>query len=171
MSDEHPGPADPGQSDDRVTCRLDQLSRIQRSMLACGLEQLGLYAGQENALATLWEHGPLTQARLSALVGVDSSTMCRTLQRLERAGYVARTAGETDRRTTVVVATEAAHQLRDRVAGVYDDPEHRLVGGLTADERRQLAGLLQKAIDILEPQCTEELEKRSAVFFPADQLA
>lgn len=153
-------------SGDLVACRLDQLSRIQRGMLACGLESLGLYPGQENALATLWEHGPMTQAQLSALVGVDTSTMCRTLQRLERAGYVARTAGEIDRRTTVVAATDAAHLLRDSLAAVYDDTEQRLVGGLTADERRQLAGLLQKAIDALEPRCTEELERRSAVFFP-----
>ena len=75
--------------------------------------------------------------------------MCRTLQRLERAGYVARTPGETDRRTTVVVPTAAANALRDGLAGVYGSTEERLTTALTGAERAELGRLLQKMIDSL----------------------
>jgi MarR family transcriptional regulator, organic hydroperoxide resistance regulator len=134
---------------DTVACRLQRLGRAQYLMLSTGLERIGLHAGQEHTLSALWEHGPLTQAALAARVGVDTSTMCRTLQRLERAGYVARSPGETDRRTTVVAPTEAAQALRDGMAGVYDRTEERLTAALTGAERRELVRLLQKMIDSL----------------------
>jgi DNA-binding MarR family transcriptional regulator len=145
---DHVEPACPVPSD-TIACRLQRLGRTQYLMLTAALETLGLHAGQEHALSALWEHGPLTQAGLAARVGVDTSTMCRTLQRLERAGYVARTPGETDRRTTVVVPTEAADALRDRLAGVYGSTEERLTAALTDAERAELGRLLQKMIDSL----------------------
>jgi DNA-binding MarR family transcriptional regulator len=134
---------------DTVGCRLQRLGRAQHLMLAAGLDRIGLHAGQEHTLSALLEFGPQTQAGLAARVGVDTSTICRTLQRLERAGYVARTPGETDRRTTVVAATEAAQALRDGLAGVYDRTEDRLTAALTDAERRELRRLLQKMIDSL----------------------
>jgi MarR family transcriptional regulator, organic hydroperoxide resistance regulator len=134
---------------DTVACRLQRLGRTQHLMLSTGLERIGLHAGQEHALSALWTHGPQTQAALAARVGVDTSTMCRTLQRLERAGYVVRSPGATDRRTTVVAPTEAARALRDGLAGVYDSTEERLTAALTGAERRELARLLQKMIDSL----------------------
>jgi DNA-binding MarR family transcriptional regulator len=132
---------------DTVACRLQRLGRTQHLMLSTGLERIGLHAGQEHALSALWEHGPQTQAALAARVGVDTSTMCRTLQRLERAGYVVRSPGETDRRTTVVAPTDAAQALRDGLAGVYGSTEERLTAALTDAERRELTRLLQKMID------------------------
>jgi len=137
-------------SSDTVASRLLRLARAQHAMLAADLEQIGLYPGQENALANLWEHGSLTQTKLAALVGVDASTICRTLQRLERAGYVLRTPGPDDRRTTVVSPTDSANALRDALADVYDRTEQRLLAALTDDERTQLSGLLQKMLDSLD---------------------
>jgi MarR family transcriptional regulator, organic hydroperoxide resistance regulator len=132
---------------DSVTCRIHRLSRIQHALLASGMEEIGLYVGQENALTTLWEHGPQTQASLAARVGVDTSTICRTLQRLERNGYVSRTPSPTDRRTTIVTATARAELLRERLTGVYQRTEDSFTAGLSSAERRQLASLLQKVLD------------------------
>jgi MarR family transcriptional regulator, organic hydroperoxide resistance regulator len=149
MSDnDHNGSGCPLPSD-TVGCRLQRLGRAQYLMLAAGLDRIGLHAGQEHALSALFEFGPQTQAGLAARVGVDTSTICRTLQRLERAGYVVRTPGEADRRTTVVTATEAAQALRDGLAGIYDRTEERLTAALTDAERTELRRLLQKMIDSL----------------------
>ena len=134
---------------DTVACRLQRIGRLQHLMLAAGLEQIGLHTGQEHALSALLEHGPQTQAALAARTGVDTSTMCRTLQRLERAGYVLRRPGETDRRTTVVAPTDAALAVRNRMSDVYHRTDDRLTAALTDAERRELTRLLQKMIDSL----------------------
>jgi DNA-binding MarR family transcriptional regulator len=133
-----------------VACHLYRLGRAQHAILAEGLEVLGLYPGQQNALEILAEHGPVTQARLAALVGVDTSTVCRTLQRLERAGLVSRCVGPDDRRTSVVAATEAGVAARAGLEAVYRRTEDRLLAGLDPAERVQFAALLGKVIDGLD---------------------
>jgi DNA-binding MarR family transcriptional regulator len=150
-----------------VVCHLFKLARAQHTLLAEGLERLGLYPGQQNTLAALAEHGPLTQARLAALVGVDTSTVCRTLQRLERAGLVSRCAGEADRRTSVVVATPAGTAAGDGVAAVYELVEERLLAGLDPAERQQFAALLSKIIGGLDRTSCAQAADENAGDVPA----
>ncbi|HEY6794869.1 MAG TPA: MarR family transcriptional regulator [Kineosporiaceae bacterium] len=51
--------------------------------------------------------GPTTQRELAAAVQVEDQTMSRTLERLERSGYVERRRDDSDRRRVVVTLTPA----------------------------------------------------------------
>jgi MarR family transcriptional regulator, organic hydroperoxide resistance regulator len=78
----------------------------------------------------LLEAGPAAQKDLAASARVSVQTMSRTLDRLERDGFVERTVDEADRRRSAVSRTAAgtavfarARSLEDDVFPALDDPE------------------------------------------------
>jgi DNA-binding MarR family transcriptional regulator len=85
--------------------------------------------------------GPRTQAELAAMCDVTEQTMSRVLARLERSGYVTRTAHATDRRKHQISATDAG---RTAVLAASDPAtaEAMVTDGLTAEQVDQLRALL-----------------------------
>src|ERR671916_40196 len=71
------------------------------------LRQIGLYPGQELMMMHLWDSGPQRQSDLATVFDTDSASMTRSVQRLERAGFVRRRPDPTDRRATPVQPTPA----------------------------------------------------------------
>jgi len=61
------------------------------------------------------DDGPQRQADLVKVLDSDAATMTRTVQRLERAGFVRRRPSPTDRRAVIVESTTAGHALRTQV--------------------------------------------------------
>ncbi|HYQ74559.1 MarR family winged helix-turn-helix transcriptional regulator [Cellulomonas sp.] len=85
--------------------------------------------------------GPRTQAELAAACDVTEQTMSRVLARLERSGYVTRTAHATDRRKHQISATDAG---RAAVLAASDPvaAEAMVTEGLTEEQVDQLRALL-----------------------------
>lgn len=74
------------------------------------LERLGLtHAGL--IVLHLLGAGPLSQTELARYARVETQTMSRTLERLERDGYVTRTRSAEDGRRHVVRRTESGSEL------------------------------------------------------------
>ncbi|MEV6348662.1 MarR family winged helix-turn-helix transcriptional regulator [Actinoplanes sp. NPDC051851] len=61
-------------------------------------------------LSTVDRLGPSTQARLSAELGADKSNMLRTVDELERRGFVERRAVPGDRRARTIALTPAGQE-------------------------------------------------------------
>lgn len=119
------------------------LARAHRALAADLLRDLGLHPGQELLLMHLWEHGPQRQTDLARYVGTDSAAMTRTVQRLERSGFVRRRPGTDDRRVTLVEPTPASQALRPRVAEVWARLEAVTAGALDAVGRAEAAAVLR----------------------------
>jgi len=79
-----------------------------------GAEAAGLHASEWYALSLLELAGPLTSGELSTRTGLTTGATTRLIDRLERAGYVRRTADPGDRRKVVVEPVDGA------LAGVED---------------------------------------------------
>jgi len=108
------------------------------------LHGLGLHTGHELLLMHLWDSGPQRQADLAAEFDTDSASMTRTVQRLERAGYVYRQPDPDDGRATLVDSTPAGLALRGRIERLWTELEAATVGDMTASQRRQLLRGLQR---------------------------
>ncbi|MCP2282115.1 DNA-binding transcriptional regulator, MarR family [Promicromonospora umidemergens] len=119
------------------------LARAHRALAADLLRPLGLHPGQELLLMFLWEHGPQRQTDLAEHVATDSASMTRTVQRLERAGFVRRRPSPDDRRVTLVEPTPASRALQPRVAGIWARLEQATAGGLSRSEREDATTLLR----------------------------
>lgn len=85
--------------------------------------------------------GPHTQAELAALCDVTEQTMSRVIGRLERSGYLTRSAHATDRRKQQISITEAG---RTAVLAASDPEaaEAMVTEGLTDAQVAQLRELL-----------------------------
>jgi len=88
------------------------------------LEKLGLsHAGL--IVLHLLEPGPLSQAELARAARVQTQTMSRTLERLERDGYVSRVRDDRDQRRHSVTRTDAGtaawQSARTLEADVFPD--------------------------------------------------
>lgn len=126
-----------------VSLAVFYLARAHRALAADLLRPLGLHPGQELLLMYLWEHGPQRQTDLARHVATDSAAMTRTVQRLERSGFVHRRPSPDDRRVTLVEPTSASEALRKPLAEVWRRLEEATVGALGAAESRSAAALLR----------------------------
>ncbi|MFE3260129.1 MarR family winged helix-turn-helix transcriptional regulator [Nocardia sp. NPDC059091] len=108
------------------------------------LQGLGLHPGHELLLMHLWDTGPQRQSDLATEFDTDSASMTRTVQRLERAGFVRRRQDPTDGRATLVESTAAGTALRSRIEQLWTDLETDTVGDMSTSQQRQLLRALAK---------------------------
>jgi DNA-binding MarR family transcriptional regulator len=89
---------------------LSTAARLVEHAWAEALEKQGLTHAGLIALHLL-DAGPLSQSELAARARVENQTMSRTVERLEREGFVRRAPDRADRRRQVVTRTEAGREV------------------------------------------------------------
>jgi len=90
------------------------------------------------------QHGPLGPGALAKLAGLHPATMTGVLDRLEKAGWVARERDPDDRRAVLV---RAAKERGREVLDLFDDMNGKMdeiCTDYTADELALIAGFLRR---------------------------
>jgi MarR family transcriptional regulator, organic hydroperoxide resistance regulator len=108
------------------------------------LAPLGLHTGQERLLAALWEEDGLSQTQLVAQLSVRPPTVTEALKRLEREGFVTRAPDQANRRISRVYLTDRGRGAEAPVREIFREAERTFLAELSAPERRELAGLLER---------------------------
>ncbi|MFI1970495.1 MarR family winged helix-turn-helix transcriptional regulator [Streptomyces cinnamoneus] len=111
------------------------VARTHRALAAALLREIGLHPGQEIMLLQLWDRDHQSQQALGRTLGVDHSTVAKSVRRLAEAGLVTRQRSDSDGRVTLVSLTPAGRALESRVAQVWAQLEERTTRGLGAEER------------------------------------
>ncbi|MEV7994738.1 MarR family transcriptional regulator [Streptomyces sp. NPDC086077] len=109
--------------------------------------------GDLDVLLALRRTGPpfvLTPGQLMGSLIVSSAGLSGRLKRLERAGWINRTASPDDRRSSRVSLAEDALPELDRRVEAYFALERNLVSVLEAEEQDAVAGALRKLLVRLE---------------------
>ncbi|MFD0200925.1 MULTISPECIES: MarR family winged helix-turn-helix transcriptional regulator [Saccharothrix] len=130
----------------RISHAIFRVARLHRLLAGQLLRQAGLHPGQEVVMMHLWDCGPQRQSDLCGVLGSDSPTMTRTVQRLERAGFVRRSPDPTDGRATLVEPTAASQALRHEVERMWRELEEATLGDLDEDQQAEtlrVLGLLE----------------------------
>ncbi|MFC6088470.1 MarR family winged helix-turn-helix transcriptional regulator [Saccharothrix lopnurensis] len=128
--------------DGRISHSIFRVARLHRMLAGQLLRQAGLHPGQELVMMHLWDHGPRRQSELCCVLDTDSATMTRTVQRLERAGFVRRVPDPDDGRATLVEPSTASQALRREVERVWRELEEATVDGMDERERAEAARVL-----------------------------
>lgn len=115
-------------------------AEIEARLDGIGLSMAKLMALQ--ALADAVEPMPLGQ--LAQRLSCVKSNITQLVDRLEADGLVARREDARDRRTKLAALTAAGRKACERGAKVRRDAERDLLGGLSAEEARQLGALVAK---------------------------
>ncbi|MBN3452821.1 MarR family transcriptional regulator [Mycobacterium sp. DSM 3803] len=116
-----------------------------------------LMAAEEPVLAahglTMWGYVVLlaldrssmrTQAALADSIGADKTRIIRTLDELQRQGFIEREPDPDDRRVRLLAITEAGRAVKDAAQREIQRGEERWLGELTAEDRAVFLRVLRQ---------------------------
>lgn len=130
-----------------VVGRIARLARALDRPLQRVFARFGLDRGEFDVIMTLRRTGApheLTPGALLESMMVTSGAVTKRVDRLERAGLVARKPDPHDRRGVRVGLTPVGLELVDQAVEEHVANEERLLADLTRAEREQLARLLRR---------------------------
>ena len=113
-------------------------------------EGSGVTPGMHTVLAIIRDNPGMRQRTLAELLMVREPNMTRMIQGLQGSGLIDREIDKSDRRAFHLVLTEKGRQLMEGVQDRLDRLEARLLGGLDAQERRNLRGYLDRILERLD---------------------
>ncbi|MEU7044204.1 MarR family transcriptional regulator [Streptomyces varsoviensis] len=120
--------------DAQVSYAIFQLARAHRGHAAAMLRAMNLHPGQELLLMQLFDQDGRTQAELLERVGLDHSTVSKSLRRMQESGLITREPAPHDRRAMVVSLTDAGRALRQPITDMWRALEEISVRDLTAEQ-------------------------------------
>jgi DNA-binding MarR family transcriptional regulator len=98
----------------------------------------------------------MSPSELSEIVVRSSGGMTQILDRLERAGLVARAPDPADRRKVLVALTAEGLRTADAANASYAAERERLLATLSADEVDQLDEAIQRLLDVMSADALTE---------------
>jgi DNA-binding MarR family transcriptional regulator len=105
---------------------------------------MGLTHPQYLVMLALWQHGPLSVKRLSALLQLDPGTLSPLVKRLESGGLVSRDRDPRDERSLAIALTDAGRALREQAERIPSGIVERL--GMDLSELSALHEALTRVI-------------------------
>ncbi|WP_297511437.1 MarR family winged helix-turn-helix transcriptional regulator [uncultured Caulobacter sp.] len=125
---------------------LFQTEQARRLLVGDRLSPHGLMFGQWLALDALHKEGLSSMTALAAMVGVDRTTLTRTIDGLVAAGHVARATPARDRRLVLVDLTPSGRTLTEAVQADLAQTHASVFAGLSRAELDQLSVLLARSL-------------------------
>ncbi|MEV7884025.1 MarR family winged helix-turn-helix transcriptional regulator [Streptomyces sp. NPDC002817] len=111
-----------------------QLARAHRARAAVMLREMDLHPGQELLLMQLLDRDGQTQSELLESVGLDHSTVSKSLRRMQEAGLLVREPAAHDRRVMVVHLTDKGRAMREPLTAMWRALEETSALNLSAQE-------------------------------------
>lgn len=135
-----------GSTTNSVGLLLSQICRAHRNHVAAALDEIRVHVGQDHFVHRLAIDEGITQTALAEALCVDTSTVTKTLLRLERDGLVKRKIDSGDGRVSRVYLTTRGRTLVKPVVDIWANSEKRLMEGLSKTEQAQLRRLLRRVL-------------------------
>ncbi len=123
---------------------LQRAHNVLRARLTAELAGTGLHLGHVAILGTTWRTPGLSQRTLSALTGIEKSSVVIFIDTLEREGWMRRGPHPSDRRTRSLYVTAEGLALLGRIGPRLQEVENRMIAVLSDAERDALADSLAK---------------------------
>ncbi len=129
---------------EKFSALLASLSRAMKGRVDAALSEHGVRAGQQFILEELWREDGLAPGELANRIGVETSTVTRTVQRMEAADLVRREPDQEDARLVRVFLTERGKELEGVVPEVMRRVTEEALSGFSEDEKNQLQRLMER---------------------------
>jgi DNA-binding MarR family transcriptional regulator len=129
-----------------------RLWRVSHTRTAEALNSIDLTPALFALLNVLGTREGAIQQQLSADMGIDPSAMVTLIDKLEDAGLAERRRRPGDRRAWEVVITRKGRRRLERARRLVEEVENEVLGGLSAEDHRQLLTLLRRALVSAPPQ-------------------
>lgn len=129
---------------------IKKISRLLEKQANILLKPYDITHGYTYFLLALFEKDGQTQTQLQQTVGMDHSTIVRTLDRMARDGLIERRPSPSDRRAFEIYLTEKGRACEMDVLGAAGDLNHALLKGFSKEEQNMLHAYLTRLVANLE---------------------
>lgn len=143
--------------DSHVFFWLTQVMGARDRRLGAELKGFGLRVPEWRALAALYSRRSSTMSELAELASIDRTTLTRTVDRLQQAGWLGRSADGADMRVTRLALTAAGERLFARVWPTVSRLNEAAIAGLSPAMVERLRAMLAQMKSNLdeEPAASE----------------
>ncbi|THV37730.1 MarR family winged helix-turn-helix transcriptional regulator [Glycomyces buryatensis] len=126
-----------------------ELARAHRGRAAAMLRKMDLHPGQELLLMHLLDRDGQTQSELLEAVGLDHSTVSKSLRRMQDAGLLVREPAEHDRRVLVVHLTDKGRAMREPLADMWRALEETSAQHLSTQQAESFVRTAYNIVDAI----------------------
>ena len=127
------------------------IRRLNQISVALFLEEtdgLGLTTVQFAALNMIHEVPNIDQASLSDMIAFDKTTIVKVLDRLAEKGFITRTRSQSDRRLNHLNLTARGREVIQKIQGMLDRSDARILAPLSAADQRKFMELLTRLVQV-----------------------
>jgi DNA-binding MarR family transcriptional regulator len=118
--------------------------RTKSEALCCGVT-----LAQCHAIMEIGDAGELNLKDLSAQLGLDNSTLSRTVESLVQDGLAERTVSQEDRRASVIRLNEKGHAARDRINTTWNQICRDMFRDIPMEKHTQLIESISRVAELL----------------------
>ncbi|HEY3850169.1 MAG TPA: MarR family transcriptional regulator [Steroidobacteraceae bacterium] len=137
--------------EERFADALHATARVWRQAIDRRLKSLGMSQASWMTIAVASKaRAPLSQSELADRLGVEGATMVAMVDRLAKAGFVARHPCQSDRRVNRVVLTEEGNRLIETVKTEAAAVRKELLGNIDAAKLAVATELLETLQEMIE---------------------
>lgn len=115
------------------------------------LKVWGIDLTESRLLVTLLENGPLAAGDIVRIMALPQSTISHQLKRLEKRGYVRRSAGEHDSRVIIAELTDRGRDVAVEGNALSREVTDRLISAIGREELELLRAAMKRIDDALAP--------------------
>lgn len=123
---------------------MNEVTRTMKAHFQRALQTYGVHAGQQFILKCLWEEEGLAPGEIAERLGLETPTVSRAVQRMERAGFVQRQPDPADARLVRVYLTDSGRSLEQVINTVVEDATRQALADFSAEEQAALLALLRR---------------------------
>ena len=154
----HTPPIPTTASEGPMSYAIFQLARAHRARAAAMLREMDLHPGQELLLMQLLDRDGQTQSELLESVGLDHSTVSKSLRRMQDAGLLIREPAEHDRRVLVVHLTDQGRAMREPLAAMWRALEETSALNLSAQQAESFVRIAYAIADAINSRALPQEE-------------
>ncbi|ETO93923.1 transcriptional regulator [Legionella oakridgensis RV-2-2007] len=114
------------------------------------LKPYGITHAYTYFLVELYKQEGVTQAEMSKRIGIEQPTAVRTLDRMERDGFIMREQSSMDRRVVLIRLTDKGKQCQSTILRCAEQLNEVALKGFTQNDHLLLMQLLTQVISNLE---------------------
>ena len=123
---------------------LTQVIAARDRELAHGLRDYGLRVPEWRTLAALYSKKRCTMSELADFATIDRTTLTRTVDRMQGAGWIARLADEADARITRLALTTTGRRMFERIWPEVQRLNNLALAGLSSAQIESLRRILAR---------------------------
>jgi MarR family transcriptional regulator, organic hydroperoxide resistance regulator len=141
-----------------ISYAIFQLARAHRARAAALLREMNLHPGQELLLMQLFDRDGQTQSELLESVGLDHSTVSKSVSRMQDAGLLVREPAAHDRRVMVVHLTDKGRAMREPIAALWQTLEETSARNLSEQQAESFVDTAYAIVEAINSRALPQEE-------------